>query len=284
MSLFIQYIKDTYITIIEKKISDLKNILKKNEEEINIIQKKAEDIDTFLESLKSSNDIKNSEKIEEIQNFLYFYDMCHFFPEDMENKMGGILSFKGNFQVNQYINKIMEFNENSFDEIGYDLNKNITLFILDEEKYKLRFDKDYFGLENCFINITNQNKDKEKDNENININNNQKNKLRLLIVYKSNSEIFNSIFDSKNEEKTKSYFNLILFNKENKHILFDEIKEEDEPYLGKSIKYHGISIYKNYYRAFVDKDSLIVNNDFEPKSSEDKTVKINLCLQSLSID
>ena len=279
MLLFIQYIKDTYIKIIEIKKLALKTILKENEEEINKIHKKAEEIDIFLQSLKSRNDIKNPEKVEEIKDFLCFYDMSHQFPIDKENKMNAILSFKGNFQVNQHVNKIMEFDENKFDEVGYELNKNITLFILDEEKYKLKFDRDYFCLENFFL----SNQEANKDNENININ--QKNKLRLLIIYKTNSELFNSIFYSeKEEEKTQSYFIPILFNNENKHILFEEIKEEDEPYLRAIHKYHS-TIYKKFFRAFVEKDNLIVNNYFEPLSSEDKKViKINLCLQSLNID
>ena len=278
MMLFIQYIKDTYIKIIETKKLALEAILKENEEEINIIHKKNEDIDIFLQNLKSSNDIKNVDKIIEIKDFLHFYDMSHQFPEEKENKMSAILSFKGNFQVNQYINKIMEFDENNFDELGYELNKNITLLILDEEKYNLKYDMEYFGYEKFLMNP-------EANKPNENINNNQKNKLKLLIIYKTNSEIFNSIFDSQNEEKTQNFFVPILFNNENKHILFEEIKEEDEPYLRKKIKHHGITFYKKYYRAFVKKDNLIVNNDFEPIRNENrKVIKINLCLQSLSID
>ena len=277
--LFIQYIKDTYIKIIESKKLALKAIIKENEEEINNIHKKAEDIDIFLQNLKSSNDIKNAEKIKEIKDFLNFYDKSHQFPVEKDNKMVSILSFKGMFQVNHYINKIMEFDENKFDEQGYDLNKNIRLLILNEEKYKLKFDSDYYGLENFFIN----NKETNKDNDNIN--GNKKNKLKLLIIYKTNPENFNYIFDSQNEEQNKSYFIPILFNNENKHILFEEIKEEDEPYLIYSYKYHNISNYKKYYRAFVEKDNLIVNNDFEHINDGDKKViKIKLCLQSLSID
>jgi len=279
--LFIQYIKDTYIEIIESKKLSLKAIIKENEEEINKIRKKAEDIEIFLQNLKSSNDIKNEEKVEEIKSFLNFYDMSHQFPVEKKNKIEHILSFKGNFQVNQYINEIKELDENTFDEIEYDLNKNISLFILNEEKYKFKFDKAYYNIDNFFIN----NKDANKDNENINIS--QKNKLRLLIIYKKKSEFLNNIFEYENEEKIKGYFIPILFNNENRHILFEEIKEEDEPYLRYSYKNHGISLSKKYYRAFVEKDDLIVNNNFESSNNEDKKhikIKINLCLQSLSID
>ena len=205
--------------------------------------------------------------------------MSRQFPINKENKMCAILSFKGNFQINQHFNKIKELDENKFDEIGFEFNKNISLFILDEEKYKLKYDRYFFGLENFLIN------NKEGNKDNVNINSNEKNKLRLLIEYKTNPELCNSIFyPEKEEEKTQSYFIPILFNNENKHFLFEEIKEEDEPYLRLGHKYQ-CSINKKYYRAIVEKDNLIVNNYFEPLSSEDKKViKIKLCLHSLNIE
>ena len=301
MLLFINYIKNTYSELIDMKIDKLKDILKENENEINKIKNKFNDINNFIKNLKTNNDIKNINNINEIKNNLKILKNCNNLKGITEENISNILEFKGNLQVKEHINKVIELDKNNFDSKKYYLDYNVTLIIIDEETYnnknKSSMNPFLLGdnyLPNNFL-FKNDNKDKENNN----------NKLKLIIIYDPNNDLYNSNFNNGNiNEKNKNiknyFFYPFLFNNENKYILFDEIKEEDDLFLIKKelIKYKNsiflsdkdspsLSSGKKYFRTFVEIDNLIVNNDSNYKNIENKYSskinKINLCIHSLNI-
>ena len=302
--LFIEYIKNTYIELIEININKLKEIFKENEEEINNIKNKFDEINTFINNLKSDENIRDIKNVGEIDNYLRIFNNIHKFPEKTKNTINDILKFSGNFQIVEHINKIIEFDENNFDTLTYNLNLNLSLILINENFINNN------NMNN--INITNISNpflvsfDSIDNEQQLKKDNNKTKKIKMIIKLDnfSNNIYYNNLNKNKEIEKYKTFFP-ILFNNENEYIIFKEIKENDDLFL---IKENQKNLFKNnniflidkkqndirYFRKYVDIDKLKINdndndndNDIKYNNKDNKKIsnkyKIKLCLHSLII-
>ena len=278
--LFIEYIKNTYIKWVENKINDLKNMIKKNEEEINKIKSIFNDLDNFVNNLKNEKNIKNSKNKEEIKHNLQLLNGFDQIPEETKNIIKDIQIIKGNIKISEHMNKIIEIDISKFTSNTYNIENNLSLILINEDNKKNNYNNNpfleyYLQLEDNKIN-----KFESKEN-----NDNKKKQLKLIVKWDESIYYF---------IENHRYFFPILFNNENKFVLFDEIQENDDIYLRKNKNKNGfnngfIGANNNlnkikYYRAFIDYDSLIIKNDNKSKDIKNSSKeKINLCLQSLTI-
>ena len=284
--LFIEYIKNTYIKWVENKINDLKNMIKKNEEEINKIKSIFNDLDNFVNNLKNEKNIKTSKNKEEIKHNLQLLKGFDKIPEKTKNIINDIQIIKGNIKISEHMIKIIEIDINKFTSNTYNIDNNLSLILINVDNINIKnnynnnpFLAYYYQLEDNKFN-------KFESEEN---NDNKKIKLKLIVKLDDSIYHFRDIFTEKHK-----YFFPILFNNENKFILLDEIQENDDFYLRKNKNKNG---FKNdfleannnlnkvkYYRTFIDYDSLIVKNDNKSKDIKNSSKeKIKLCLQSLTI-
>ena len=254
--LFIEFIKNTYVSIIDNKINNLKDILKKCESEINKIHNKFNEIDGFINIMKSSQNIRNSKNIKEIDKNLNALNNFDKYPEKINNDISIILQFKGLFHLKE-----------NYDGIVTIKNQKFESEILCCENISLIITKDYYKKRSKSINpfLTEYN-DK---NNNLELNNEiNDDKYKILIIYRKHNQYYNE--DSNFGLENNKLLFPVLFDNENKYISFNEIKIEDELFLiQRSRKKDQYNIFYNsnnnnnfkYFRAFVECDRLIINNE-----------------------
>ena len=295
---YIEYVKNSYINIMDAKINKLKDILKKNEKEINKMKNKFNDIDKVINLLKISDNIKCDKNVNEINNYLNLISDFDKFPEKINNHINDIFQFKGNIQIKENFNKIIELKNNIFKSEKFELNDNISLIVIKESYKIVKENTNPFLID---YNDKSINIESNKDNNN-------NNKFKILIIYNNKSNIYSNTFNSfvnkvmDDKENNNKIFIPVLFDNENKYILFDEINEEDDLDL---IKWQGKNQFQNnyyfidkknlntknnnkYFRLFVEVDKLITDNDIKYKITDEvknpNIKKIKLCLYSLSIN
>ena len=198
--LFIEFIKNTFIDLIEKKINKLKDVVKDNEKEINKIKNKFNEIDNFINKLKFEQNIKSIKSINEIQTNLNMIYSFNIFLDTSKNIINQNLLFKGNIQFSEIINKIIERDKILFDPYICTFNYSSSLIIINEN-YKIKDNINPF-----LIDIYDKN------------NKNNINKIKLLVKYKKNLK----------EHEENKFFFPIIFNNENKYVNFEEIKPKDD--------------------------------------------------------
>ena len=291
--LFIEYIKNTYIGEIDKKINKLKDFNKKCESEINKVKKTFDEINELIKVLKSTTNIKNTKNIKKINHNLNLLNNFDKSPEKIKLDINNVLKFKGLFKIKDNYEGTIKINAKNFQSERYDLTYNISL-IITKDNFKGNANK------NIFLSDYNKKNDSlELSNNDNNNENNNKYKLLLIVFGKNNNRFY--INDLNNEFNNKGFFP-ILFDNENNHIIFDEIKVEDDFYLLKEPFYNQYqnNIFYNpdnnfkYFRTYVELDKLIVNNEnnnfVNDESNNSKNINnnnsnkmIKICLYSLNL-
>ena len=269
---FIEYIKNTFIDLIEKKINDLKEIVIKNEKEINKIKNKFNDIDNFIQKLKFEQNIKCIKNVNEIQTNLNILNAFNALPIITKNIIKQNLTLKGNIQLFEILNRIIEYDTENFDSYICTFNYSCSLIVVNENFKKKNNLTNPFSVD--FY-------DEINDNDNNNNKKENKNKIKILVKYKKNpKEIEENIF-----------FFPIIFNNENLFTSFQEIKVKDDifllhqigrnPFINEIYHIDNSQVNQNYYRAYLELDNLIIKNDNNKTNS--KTEKIKICLYGLVI-
>lgn len=275
--LFIEYIKNTYIEFVNNKINELKDMIKKNEEEIKKVKNKFNDLDNFIKNLKNEENIKNSKNCEEIQDTLNLINDFDKLPEKTQKDLNDTLKFTGKIQLKEHMNSTIEIDTISFDTSIYRLDSNFSFIIINENFKKKKFNN------NPFLYYENE------DNKDINKNNDSKN-IKLKLVLKMEIDQFHNFGRQKENEKN-IFFCPILFNNENKFIEFNEIIDKNEIYLIELRETKGfIDLDKNiqnsfkYFKSNIELDNFLVNDNKNNKKIKYSNSKnISICLYSLTI-